>query len=127
MRMIRREGLVGLFKHSRQLRDEGKAPFDVDDVCRWSYFFMDSDREKLIAVAEYLETQGYEFKYIFGDTPDDEPANEDDDDDTLWVRIDRVEKHTVKSLYALGKIFNLIAAQFDVIYDGMEVGAIDEP
>ena len=64
---------------------------------------------------------GYEVIEILESDPEDlEPA-------TSWLRIDRIEKHTVKSLRALNKVLDDIATRFGVICDGMEVGAIDGP
>jgi Regulator of ribonuclease activity B len=121
--MMRKELLVDLFERSRKHRDNGQAPFNIDEVCRWSYFFADSDVDKLIRVGKFFEElgSGYEVIEILESDPDNtKPA-------TSWLRVDRIEKHTVKSLHALNKVLDDIAARFGVICDGMEVGAIGGP
>lgn len=120
--MITKETLQDFFENTRNLRDEGKAPFDIDDVCRWSYFFVDSDREKLNQVGVFLEDRGYEIVGFL------EPEPEDEDQETIYLRADRVEKHTVDSLHERNQELYGIAEQFEVSdYDGMDVGAVDGP
>ena len=120
--MITKEILQGFFENTRNLRDEGKTPFDIDDVCRWSYFFVDSDREKLTRVGQFLEDKGYEVVGFL------EPTPEDDDQETIYLRADCVEKHTVDSLQERNQELYGIAEQFGVRdYDGMDVGSIDGP
>ena len=120
--MITREILQDFFDNTRNLRDQGKTPFDIDDVCRWSYFFVDIDRDKLTQVGVFLEDNGYE---VIGFL---EPTPEDDDQETLYLRVDHVEKHSVDSLHERNQEMYSIAKQFKVSdYDGMDVGAIDGP
>jgi hypothetical protein len=120
--MITKETLQDFFDHTRNLRDEGKAPFDIDDICRWSYFFVDTDRDKLTQIGLLLEDNGYE---IIGFL---EPSSEDKDQETIYLRADRIEKHTVESLHGRNQELYEIAERFDVNdYDGMDVGAVDGP
>ena len=58
--MITLETLRDFFQRTRKLHDGRKAQFDIDAVCRWSFFFVDTDREKLTQVGRFLEDQGYE-------------------------------------------------------------------
>ena len=46
--MITRETIEDFFDNTRKLRDEGRAQFNIDSTCRWSFFFVDSNKEKLI-------------------------------------------------------------------------------
>jgi Regulator of ribonuclease activity B len=90
---------------------------DLSQPCLWSYFFTDSNRARLLAVAPELESLGYAVVALL------EPTPEDDDQETLFLRFDRVERHTVDSLhqrncelYAFAEIHGFAS------YDGMEVG-----
>jgi hypothetical protein len=120
--MITRDQIVGLFDSTRQLKREGKAHYDIDQVCRWSYFLIDTDREKLTRAGRHLEQHGYE---VIGFL---EPTPGDDDQETIYLRFDKVERHTPDSLLVRNKEFYKLAADFALKgYDGMDVGAVDEP
>ena len=118
--MITKEQLEDLFQRTRNLHKEGRASWDIDRVCRWSFFFVDRDREKLIRLGKHLEQLQFEFVGFL------EPGPEDDDQETIYLRVDKVEKHTVSSLLARNDEFYKLAEQFQVAdYDGMDVGAVD--
>jgi hypothetical protein len=120
--MITEEMLTDLFDRTRTLRREGKAKWDIDDVCRWSFFFLDSSRDKLIQAAVELEKLDYE---IIGFL---EPSPEDDDQETIFLRVDRVERHTVSSLLRRNDELYSFAARLGLAaYDGMDCGAVDGP
>jgi hypothetical protein len=120
--MITKETLDDFFENTRKLIDEGRAPFDIDAKCKWSYFFVDTSKEKLTQIGRHLETEGYE---IIGFL---EPSPEDDDQETIYLRFDQIETHTAESLFELNHYFYCLAEKFDVRdYDGMDVGAIDGP
>src|SRR5262245_14141215 len=87
--MITREMIEDLFERTRRLRSEGRVKWNIDDVCRWSFFFIDSSRERLIDAGQKLEGTGYEFVGLL------EPNADDEDQETIFLRVDRVEKHTV--------------------------------
>ncbi len=59
--MISAEMIEDLFERTRRLRKERRVTWDIDDVCRWSYFFVDSSAEKLVDAGHQLEGAGYEF------------------------------------------------------------------
>ena len=116
--MITREALESFFEDTRQLREDGKAKWDIDDVCRWSFFFVDADREKLLRAARELESQGYENHGLLDPSPDGEEAE--------FLRVDRLERHTVDSLLARNDQLDAFAKQMGLQgYDGMDVGAVD--
>ena len=118
--MITSEQIRDFFDQTRQLKEEGRARFDIDEVCRWSYFFIDTDRKKLTRAGKHLEKQGYE---IIGFL---EPTPEDDDQETLYLRFDKIERHTPDSLLARNAELYKLAADFGLEdYDGMDVGAVD--
>lgn len=119
---ITRKQIEDLFEHTRSLRAQGRASWDIDARCRWSYFFVDSDANKLVSAGKHLEQLGYEFRGVL------EPAPEDDDQETIFLRVDRVEQHTVESLLARNDELYAIARELEIAsYDGMDCGAIDGP
>jgi Regulator of ribonuclease activity B len=120
--MITRETLQEFFDDTRAMKQSGEAQFDIDDVCRWSFFFTDSDPAKLVAVAKRLEADGYEYVGLL------EPSPEDDDQETIYMRCDRVERHTIDSLIQRSSEFCALAEEAELeSYDGMDVGHVDGP
>lgn len=114
--------LEELFVATRTARREGYVTWDIDDACRWSFFFVDEDRERLIAAGDALARAGYEAVGLL------EPHEDDDDRETLYLRVDRVERHTVDSLLARNaELYAFAEAHGLGDYDGMDVGAIDAP
>ena len=120
--MITPEQIHDFFDQTRQLKREGRAPFDIDQTCRWSYFVIGADREKLTQAGRHLEQHGYEVVGFL------EPTPEDDDQETLYLRFDKIERHTPDSLLARNAELYKLAADFGLAgYDGMDVGAVDGP
>jgi Protein of unknown function (DUF1260). len=120
--MITPEQIHDFFDHTRQLKREGRAPFDIDQICRWSYFVIDADREKLRRAGRHLERHGYEVVGFL------EPTPEDDDQETIYLRFDKIERHTPDSLLVRNAELYKLAADFGLeSYDGMDVGAVDGP
>lgn len=119
--MITREALESFFDETRGLRDRGEAQFNIDETCRWSFFFVDPDPVRLEPVADHLASMGYEVKGML--EPEEESEN------PVWfLRADRIERHTVETLHRRNAELYAIAAQFEVEdYDGMDVGAVDGP
>ena len=119
--MITRETLEDFFERTRALYEQGQARFKIDEVCRWSFFFVDRSPSKLEPVADYLDSLGYEIKgFIEPDKTDEAPV--------YFLRADRVERHTVDSLVERNNELYATAQKFEVLdYDGMDVGAIDGP
>jgi Regulator of ribonuclease activity B len=120
--MISREMIVDLFESTRGLRTDGRVSWSIDDPCRWSFFFLDKSREKLIAAGEELEARGYEFVGLLEPGPDEEA------DAPLYLRCDRIERHTVDSLMQRNDELAAYAAHLGLeAYDGMDVGVADGP
>lgn len=118
--MITLPMLEDFFVATRETRDEGRCSWDIDSLCRWSYFFVHVEREKLCPVAEHMASQGYEVRGTLD--PDDS-----DEDPVYFLRMDRLERHTPESLNNRNQALYQIAHQFSVGYDGMDVGAVDGP
>ncbi len=120
--MITQEMLEDLFKNTRKLKAEGRIDWDIDHECRWSFFFVDTSRDKLVAAGRHLEAGGYESVGLL------EPSPEDDDQTMLYLRADRVETHTVESLLQRNEELYSLADSFGLGgYDGMDAGAAEGP
>lgn len=120
--MITEEMLTELFERTRRLRREGKAAWDIDDICRWSFFFVDTSREKLVRAADELAQVDYEVIGLLEPTPDD------DDQATIFLRVDRVEKHSISSLLRRNEELYALALSLELdAYDGMDCGSVDGP
>lgn len=97
-----------------------KAKWNIDDVCLWGYFFTDYDRQKLVTAARALESLGYRVVGFLEPTPDD------DDQDLLFLHVERVERHTVDSLDARNQQLYRFAEDVGLrSYDGMDVGPVE--
>lgn len=119
--MITRDVLDEFFANTRKLHADGRAEFDIDKLCRWSFFFVDPSEERLLAIAPELAELGYE---IYGTLEPD--AN--DQDPVYFLRVDKIETHTVETLLARNEQLYAFAGAHGVRdYDGMDVGAIDGP
>ena len=120
--MITRETLDDFFSSTRELKRSGKAKFDIDGECRWSFFFTDTDSKRLVDLGKMMEDSGYEYVGLL------EPTPEDDDQQTIFMRCDRLEKHTVDTLFKRNSELYAVAAEQGVAsYDGMDVGHVDGP
>jgi hypothetical protein len=119
--MITLQQLEEFFEDTRQMFESGGCTFRIDEECRWSYFFVDADRDKLIPVADHMRHLGYEFVGTLDPDPDDKNP-------IYFLRMDRVERHSPTSLNSLNRQLYDFADQFGVqSYDGMDVGAVDGP
>jgi|SRR6516165_11276154 hypothetical protein len=113
--MIAREMLENMFARIRE-----QAPWNIDDVCLWGYFFTDHDKQRLLAAAPALQQMGYRVVGIL------EPTPGDDDQDLLFLHVEREEKHTVDSLEARNQELDRFAEDFGLrSYDGMDVGPVE--
>jgi len=115
--MITRDDLEQMFASVR-----AGAKWNVDYVCLWGYFFTDHDPAKLSAAASALERKGYRVVGIL------EPTRDDNDQDLLFLHVEREELHTVASLDNRNRELYKFAEEFGLeSYDGMDVGPIDDP
>jgi hypothetical protein len=119
--MITKETLIAFFDNTRKLNATGKARFDIDHECRWSFFFTDPDRDKLTVAGRYLETIGYDVRGFLDPSPDDHKK-------LIFLRFDMIETHTPESLFERNTFLYALAERFELdSYDGMDVGAVDGP
>jgi hypothetical protein len=97
---------------------EGKI--DTDQDLLWGYFFTDRDVGKLKAAVPDLELAGYRFVEVFQAETDQgvEPY--------YFLHVEKVETHTVASLYSRNEELYAFAAQHHLdSYDGCDVGRED--
>jgi hypothetical protein len=113
--MITRAQLEEMFSSIR-----AKGTWSIDAECCWDYFFTDTDRDKLVRAGEVLERDGFELVGFL------EPNPDDDDQDTVFLQMRRIERHTVDSLEALnGRLYAFAESHGLASYDGMDVSPVD--
>lgn len=89
------------------------AGWDMSKPMLWGYFFTNPTRDELEVAAKALAGDGYRVVEIC----------EDDDEPLFWLHVERVEAHTVDSLYERNESFYRLAAELGLeSYDGMDVG-----
>jgi regulator of RNase E activity RraB len=97
--------------------------WNTDEEMLYSYFFVDTDVDKLEKLGLELEKQGYDFIDIFelGDDETDEPTGE------YLLHIDKIETHTPESLAERNVEFQNLANKHEIAsYDGWEFGEIGD-
>ncbi|RLV59936.1 ribonuclease E inhibitor RraB [Parashewanella curva] len=121
MSEISKETLEAFFAETREFTQQAEANFNIDEVCRWSYFFGDTSEQKLTNLGSHLESEGYEpIGFI-------EAAADDENPDLIYLRVDMEEKHSVESLHMRNQEFFALVKEYDIeAYEGMDVGPIDE-
>lgn len=110
------EGIREIFNTART--EDGWNP---EEDMLYSYFFVDTDVDKLEKLGLELEKQGYDFLDIF------ELADEKTDEATgeYLLHIDKVETHTPESLAARNVEFQKLADEHSIgSYDGWEFGEV---
>lgn len=93
--------------------------WNLDEPMLYSYYFVDTDVDKLEKLGEQLHGEGYDFIDIFelGDEETDESTGE------YLLHIDRVETHTPESLAQRNAEFARLAEENEIAsYDGWEFG-----
>ncbi len=91
----------------------------IDEPMLYSFYFVDTDAEKLENLGEHLEEEGYDFIGIYelGDEDTDESTGE------YLLHIDKVELHTPESLAQRNVEFAKLAEEHAIeTYDGWEFG-----
>ena len=111
--MIPREKLEELFTEIAK-----SAGWDMSKPMLWGYFFTHTSRDELEEVASTLAKEGYRVVEI----------SEDDDEPLFWLHVERVEAHTVDSLFERNESFYRLAQELGLeSYDGMDVGLAPPP
>ena len=114
--MIARESLEEMFERRRS---DPNATWSIDDICLWGYFFTDHSEDRLAAAAPALEKLGYRVVGLLRPTP------QDDDQELLFLQVERNERHTVESLHLRNIELCRFAEEHGLeSYDGMDVGPV---
>ena len=95
-----------------------RAQWNLDGPLRWGYFFTSADRSALERASNLLVKEGYKFVNIR------QSERPDAQGDTLWwLRVERIEHHTVDSLDGRNQqLYQFAQTQGSIAYDGIEVG-----
>ena len=112
------EGIREIFNTART-EDNWNTEADM----LYSYFFVDTDVDKLEKLGLELEKRGYDFLDIF------ELADEATDKATgeYLLHIDKVETHTPESLAERNVEFQKLATEHELTsYDGWEFGEVGD-
>ncbi len=113
--MISEEAIEQMFANARN------AQWDVEGVACWGYYFIDHDGEKLEKASIALESMGYRVVEILGPSPDS------DDQELQMLHVERIERHTPKTLLARNTELYAFAETMGLeSYDGMDVGPYQE-
>ena len=111
--MIEREALVEMFESIANRGD-----WDMNQPMLWGYFFTHRDAAVLRAAVPHLQGLDYDFVELFKSEKDDPQ-----DDDLWWLHVQRIEVHTVDSLFARNeRLYGFASSHGLDSYDGMDVG-----
>ena len=111
--MIEREALEEMFE---SIADRGD--WDLAQPMLWGYFFTSRDPSLLRAAIPRLQDDDYEFVSVF----QSEKA-EPEDPDVWWLHVQRIEIHSVDTLFARNERLSEFASRHGLdSYDGMDVG-----
>ena len=123
--IIPRDTLEEFFSDTRALLRNGRANFNVDEVCLWSFFFVDSSPDAFSSLAAHLEACGY---FNVGVLVPNLGERRGESGSMYYLRADRLERLTVDDLLDRNRELSDLAVHFGVKdYDGMDVGGIDGP
>lgn len=109
-------GIEELFAEAKR-----EDSWDLSGEMLYSYYFVDTDIDKLETFGNLLEEKGYEFMDIFelGDEDTDEATGE------FLLHIDKEETHTPQSLAERNVEFAKLAEEHNLLtYDGWEFGEV---
>lgn len=87
---------------------------NTDTKMLWGYFFIAKDTADFGQVKTMLKSQNFKFVEIF-----------QDDNKNYWLHFERNELHNPKSLFNLNEKLYSIADEYQITYDGFDVGNID--
>ena len=109
----------------REIFDEARREdnWNLEEPMLYSYYFVDTDIDRLEKLGNHLQKQGYDFIDIFelGDEQTNQSTGE------YLLQIDKEEIHTPESLAQRNVEFINLAKEFGVeTYDGWEFGEIGD-
>ena len=97
--------------------------WNLDEPHLFTYYFVDTDVDKLEKLGNHLQEQGYDFIDVFelGDEETEKPTGE------FLLHIDKEEVHTPESLAQRNVEFSKLAEEYGVeTYDGWEFGEVGD-
>lgn len=97
--------------------------WNLDEEMLYSYYFVDTNVDKLEKLGLHLEKEGYDFIDIFelGDEETNKSTGE------YLLHIDKVEVHTPESLAERNVEFQKFADEYEIeTYDGWEFGEVGD-
>jgi hypothetical protein len=99
-----------------------QTPWNTEGNMLWGYFFTGTDQAELKKVATELAGDGYRLVEIRKRESDAPQAMQE------WqLHVERIETHSVDSLNTRNSALEGLASHFNaVIYDGMDVGPVEE-
>ncbi|HQS58102.1 MAG: hypothetical protein B7Y56_04045 [Gallionellales bacterium 35-53-114] len=110
--MIEKAQLQDMFDNIRT-----RTKWNIYGNMVWGYFFTGKNEKVLEAPSKELSKMGYKVVAIY-------PA---DDNSAYWLHIEKIETHTVQSLYQRNsELYRFASKHKGVEYDGMDVGHVDQ-
>jgi hypothetical protein len=114
--MIEKETIQELFDDIKEVEK-----WNTNHPLLYSYFFLDKSLEKLEIARKELEKVGYEFVEVFTAEP-----QEDDESKMYYLQVEKVEIHSVNSLFDRNKELYSVAEKFKLdSYDGFDIGKVE--
>ena len=109
----------------KEIFAEAKAEdnWNLEEPMLYTYYWVDTNVEKLEKLGNHLQEQGYDFVDVF------ELGDEDTNKSTgeYLLHIDKVEVHTPESLAERNVEFQKLADEYEIeTYDGWEFGEIGD-
>lgn len=99
-----------------------QTQWDISKNMLWGYFFTNPSRQPLELASRDLAKSGYRVVQIY--LSDKKNSN---DPDLWWLHVERVEIHSVTSLFKRNAELSALAARYGLAsYDGMDVGPAAE-
>lgn len=87
---------------------------DITSDFLYGYFFISKKQDKLKKAVPDLEAMSFRFVEIY-----------QTDDKNWWLHVERIESHSVQTLYDLNTKLYVIADKFKIEYDGFDLGNPD--
>lgn len=112
------KGIQEIFANART-----EDNWDLEGEMLYSFYFVDTDVDKLEKLGLHLEKEGYDFIDIFelGDEETEESTGE------YLLHIDKIEIHTPESLAERNVEFQKLADEYEIAsYDGWEFGEVGD-
>lgn len=109
------DNMIGLDKIEELFDNMKSNGVNTDREMLYGYFFTNKTREPLQKLADELKKQSYKFVDIYPD-----------ENNLLWLHIEKIEIHNPKSLFARNQQLYALADKYRLdSYDGFDIGNTD--